>query len=229
MKCQNELILFFLKYPEPGRVKTRLAASIGPEEAAELYGNFILDILAKLKSSSFPFRICFHPKQKRKSLVEWLGEEYQYSLQEGNDLGERMKAAFLEAFASGYQRVILIGSDFPDFPISFLKESLDALKTHDTVVGPAVDGGYYLIGFREDTFFPGIFEGMDWGTDVIFRETLSKLRDHKQRVYVLPAWEDIDTVENLEELIRRSEGTDFSNSKTMSYLCKNRIGKRFSN
>ena len=214
----NALILFFVRYPETGAVKTRLAASIGSDEAAELYRNFVMDILVKLESSGFPLEVCFYPKQKRDAFVDWLGGGYAYYPQAGKDLGERMKAAFTNAFAGGHNRVVLIGSDFPDLPLSFFKESLDALNTYDAVIGPSVDGGYYLIGFRDRAFFPHIFEGMEWGTETVFRKTLSMLKAHKKRTYILPAWNDVDTVEDLEQLIQRSKGSDFLGSRTMSYL-----------
>ncbi len=220
---QDALILFFIKYPEPGEVKTRLAESIGSEEAAQLYRNFILDLLVKLESTELPFKICFYPEQKRELLMGWLGDEYEYSHQSGADLGERMAAAFQDAFSGGHRRVILMGSDFPDLPQSFLEESLRALNTHDAVIGPDIDGGYYLIGFRNETFFSQAFEGMNWSTEAVFRKTLSILKDHKKRVYVLPVWNDIDTIEDLRQLIESSEGTGFSTCKTMSFLSKLKI------
>jgi rSAM/selenodomain-associated transferase 1 len=217
---KDALILFFVKYPEPGEVKTRLARTIGPDKAAEVYGHFVLDLLAKLESTQLPFKVCFYPAQKRDLMMGWLGDGYAYSLQKGFDLGERMATAFLDAFAGGHRRVILMGSDFPDLPQSFLEESLGALNTHDAVIGPAMDGGYYLIGFRRQTFLQRAFEGMDWGTDGVFRQTLSILKDHRKRVYVLPVWKDIDTIEDLRQLIERSEGTGFASSTTMSFLSK---------
>jgi hypothetical protein len=216
----DALILFFVKYPEPGEVKTRLAASIGPDKAAELYGNFVLDLLEKLESTQLPFKICFHPEQKKDLMMGWLGDGYEYIAQKGVNLGERMAAAFLEAFAGGHSRVTLMGSDFPDLPRSFLEESLGALNTHDTVIGPAMDGGYYLIGFRHETFFPQAFEGMQWGTEGVFRQTLSILKAHRRQFYVLPVWNDIDTMEDLRQLIERPEGSGFATSKTMSFLSK---------
>ncbi len=219
----DALILFFVKYPEPGEVKTRLAASIGADKAAELYGNFVLDLLAKLQSTRLPFAICFYPAQKKELLMGWLGGGYEYILQRGADVGERMAAAFLDAFAGGRSRVVLIGSDFPDLPQSFLEESLAALSTHDAVIGPAMDGGYYLIGFRDRTFSAQVFEGMQWGTEGVFRQTLSILKDHRKRVYVLPVWNDIDTIEDLRQLVKRSESSGFAASKTMSFLSKLKI------
>jgi rSAM/selenodomain-associated transferase 1 len=216
----NALILFFVKHPEPGGVKTRLAASIGPEKASELYRNFVLDTLEKLKSLGTPFRICFYPVLRKASFINWLGGEYEYAPQQGRDLGERMKAAFIDAFGQGFKRLILIGSDCPDLPLSFLKESLENFNTHDAVIGPDVDGGYYLIGFRDEAFSPPIFEGMDWGTHVVFEKTLAILKGQNRRVHILPPWSDVDTLEDLKGLFSRSQHTDFSHSNTMSYLSR---------
>ena len=212
-----------MKYPEPGEVKTRLATAIGQDKAAELYRHFVLDLLAKLESTRLSFAICFYPEQKKELLMEWLGEGYEYIPQKGADLGERMAAAFLDAFAGGHRRVILMGSDFPDLPRSFLEDALAALNTHDIVIGPAMDGGYYLIGFRKETFIQEAFEGMDWSTEGIFRQTLSILKAHRRRVYVLPVWNDIDTVEDLRQLIDRAGGSGFDTSKTMSLLSRLKI------
>jgi rSAM/selenodomain-associated transferase 1 len=217
---QDGLILFFIKYPEPGEVKTRLAETIGSEAAVQLYRNFILDLLAKLESTGLPIAICFYPERKKALLMEWLGEGYDYIPQKGVDLGERMAAAFLDAFARGNSRVILMGGDFPDLPRPFFEEALGALKTHDAVIGPAIDGGYYLIGFKQETFFHQAFEGMHWSTEGVFRQTLSILKAHRRRVYVLPAWNDIDTIEDLRQLIERSEDSVFTSSRTMSLLSK---------
>ena len=219
----DALILFFLRYPEPGEVKTRLATTIGPDKAAQLYGHFVLDLLAKLESARLPFAVCFYPEQKKELLMEWLGEGYEYIPQKGGDLGERMAAAFRDAFARGHTRVILMGSDFPDLPRPFFEESIGALNTHDAVIGPAMDGGYYLIGFRKETFIQQVFEGMDWSTEGVFRQTLSILKAHRSRVYVLPAWNDIDTIEDLMQLIERSEDSGFTTSKTMSFLSRLKI------
>jgi rSAM/selenodomain-associated transferase 1 len=220
---QDALILFFIKYPEPGEVKTRLAETIGSEKAVQLYQSFILDFLAKLESTRLPFAICFYPEQKKQLLMEWLGEGYEYISQKGIDLGERMAAAFLDAFAGGQRRVILMGADFPDLPHPFLEEALDALSTHDAVIGPAMDGGYYLIGFKRETFFRQAFEGMHWSTKGVFRQTLLILKTYRRRVYVLPAWNDIDTIEDLRQLMERSEDSGFASSRTMSFLSKLKI------
>jgi len=221
---QDALILFFIKYPEAGEVKTRLAEVIGSSEAAELYRNFILDMLLRIKSSGLSFKICFSPEKKGAPLIAWLGKEYGYAPQRGGDLGGKMKTAFKDNFAEGYERVVLIGSDFPDLPSSFLNEAVDTLNTHDSVIGPALDGGYYLIGFKRRSFVESIFKGMDWGREGVFQKTLSMLKDHQHRVHILPAWNDVDTLEDLKQLVRRSESTHFSGSKTMAFISRSKFG-----
>jgi rSAM/selenodomain-associated transferase 1 len=214
----DELILFFIKYPEPGSVKTRLALSIGEETAAELYKNFILDTLAKLSFSGLPFIVCYSPEEKEKDIRQWLGTINRYQSQNGEDLGERMKLAFIHVFTEGYNRAILIGSDFPDLPTLFLHEALESLENHPSVVGPAADGGYYLIGFRREAFLPTVFEGIPWGTERVLGETLSIFKNHGQNFHILPPWNDVDSLDDLKELMNRSQATGFSDSKTMAFL-----------
>lgn len=213
------MILFFVKYPEPGHVKTRLAACIGAEVATELYRAFIIDILSTLKIGGLPFHICFYPEEKKQLIINWLGREYHYVPQRGNNLGDRMKHGFADTFAKGYKRVIIIGSDAPDVPLSILKESLDALTRHDVVIGPSQDGGYYLIGFRDETFVSGVFDNIPWSTPSVYGTTLSLLHHQKHRkIYVLPQWNDVDTIDDIKHMIKRSPGTPFAHSHTMNFI-----------
>jgi hypothetical protein len=221
--ARDSIILFFIKYPEPGKVKTRLAPSIGRKGASELYRYFILDILKKLESTGIPFKICFTPKGRGPKIQKWLGVRHQYAPQHGRGLGQRMTTAFAHAFGEGYRRCILIGSDFPDLPAPFLEESLDALDNNDAVIGPAVDGGYYLIGFRWDSFSPEVFDDMAWGSGTIFRETLSRLRGIEKKAHILPPWNDVDTVEDLRGLLARREEPSLIGLETMDYLSRLKI------
>ncbi|MFH1673926.1 MAG: TIGR04282 family arsenosugar biosynthesis glycosyltransferase [Pseudomonadota bacterium] len=214
------MILVFVKYPEPGHVKTRLALCIGADAAAELYRAFILDILSTLKIAGFPFRICFCPEDKRALLLDWLGKEHHYMPQRGQSLGERMKNGFVDAFADGNERVIIIGSDSPDLPPSILREAFDGLSIHDVVIGPSRDGGYYLIGFKKNTFLPSIFDNIPWSTPSVFSATMAVLRNSALDVYMLPEWNDIDTVDDIKQLVLRSSEGPFARSKTMELLTR---------
>jgi rSAM/selenodomain-associated transferase 1 len=200
LNLDDRCLLFFVKYPEKGKVKSRLASVIGEQPAAKLYRGFIMQMLSTLKTGDFPLSICFYPKNSLKALKEWLGSQYHYIPQKGKDLGERMRNAFTEAFKIGFTRVVLIGSDIPDLPLEFIEEALTSLKTMDAVIGPALDGGYYLIGFKEKTFSPQVFKGIAWGTENVFDETMQTLKKLRRKVYTLPYQRDIDTVEDLKSL-----------------------------
>jgi rSAM/selenodomain-associated transferase 1 len=212
------VILVFVKYPEPGRVKTRLTAWIGADAAAELYRAFVADVLATVKTLGFPFQICFYPEDKRALMLQWLGEEYHYVPQRGKNLGERMKYGFVDAFADENERVVITGSDAPDLPLSILRRAFDGLTTHDVVIGPSQDGGYYLIGFRRDTFLPPVFDNIPWSTPTVFDMTMSILHDQGLKVSLLPEWQDVDTVGDIKRLVQRCPETSFVDSHTMAFI-----------
>jgi len=214
------LILLFVKAPARGQVKTRLAAALGEAAALELYQRFVQDILHTLEQTGIPVLICYYPPYSRPALNVWLGPEHHYLPQEGRDVGERMENAFRQAFIRDFSRVVLIGSDIPDLPAPLINEALAALHMHDAVIGPARDGGYYLIGFRNDTFFPGVFSGIAWSTGTVFRSTMEAIGKAGQRFHELPLWQDVDTIEDLKDLAARSRRSAFSSSRTMSFLAE---------
>lgn len=204
-------------------MKRRLAADLDGDLVVGLYKNFILDLLDTLKALAAPFCICFFPEQAQQKFREWLGVDCRFVAQEGNDLGERMKNSFFSAFASGFRRVVLIGSDSPDLPCEFLRKAFVALRTHEVVLGPSFDGGYYLIGFRDDTFLPAVFEGISWGSSTVFQNTLEGIKNAGCNVSLLPVWGDVDTIVDVKNLVRRNRDTAFKSSYTISYLRRNNI------
>ncbi len=111
-----------------------------------------------------------------------------------------MRNGFIDGFAMGYRRVVLIGSDIPDLPLKFIAEAFSALEEKDAVIGPAYDGGYYLIGFKKPTFVPEVFERVAWGTQTVFEATMKVLKGLSQRVQILKPLRDIDTVDDLKNL-----------------------------
>ncbi len=198
----GSVILFFVRDPEPGEVKTRLAAVIGSRAAADLYASFLLDLAGVLRSGPLPFRFVFSPPDREAALRQRLGAGV-YRAQEGGDLGERMKNAFITAFDSGFSRAVLIGSDSPDLPPSRPAEAIELLGRNDAVLGPAHDGGYYLVGFTRRGFVPEAFSGPCWGADTVFRDTLAILARKKARVGLLPPFWDVDTFDDVKALARR--------------------------
>jgi rSAM/selenodomain-associated transferase 1 len=220
----DRCLMVFVRHPEPGKVKTRLAQAYGDRFAAELYGYFVDDLLEALERGSYRLEIAFTPAEKELEIRRRFGGRFSYTPQEGKGLGERMEKAFRCCFAKGFAAALLIGSDFPDLTAEVIEGAFHALENgHDAVVGPAFDGGYYLIGFRSAAFDPGVFKEMPWGESTVCEKTLNNLHARGYRISLAPAWHDIDTGEDLAALQARHASTPFSNSRTMAFL-RNRAG-----
>ena len=196
-KMDDRCLLFFIKNPQKGQVKTRLASAIGDEAAVRLYKRFLLEMLSTLNKGTFIFYLCVYPVDALESLKAWLGEDYLYMLQQGENLGERMKNAFTEALAMNFKRVVLIGSDIPSLPLEFIEEAFMSLEKKDVVIGPSADGGYYLVGFRDKKFSPRAFKGIPWSTERVFEETMKIFEHEGLTVHTLKMLRDIDTVQDL--------------------------------
>ena len=218
----NSCLLFFVRNPERGDVKTRLAATFGQNVARDLYCCFILDMLSTLESTGFPIIICYYPADALDDLKGIVGEGYAFQPQYGEDLGDRMKNGMVDSFTQGFDPVIVIGSDIPDLPVAYIRESFAALETYDSVIGPAFDGGYYLIGFKQESFLPEAFQGIEWGTGTVLSRTLDIFRDNQRTAYLLPPLRDIDTLEDLKALIAKHENISQC-PRTMSYLKNSQI------
>jgi hypothetical protein len=195
---------------------------MGEAVAGDLYQNFILDMLSTLEKGDFPFSICFYPADALADIKKLLGAQYRYQPQQGTDLGERMEHCLSQAFSAGFLRAVLIGSDLPDLPLDIIDEAFASLQRVDTVLGPALDGGYYLIGFTKDGFAPEIFWGMPWGTKAVLQQTIDMLKNHRQTTHLLPSWEDIDNLEDLKKFFQRNRGKPLC-PRTMAYLKERNI------
>lgn len=203
----DRCLLFFIKDPGKGRVKTRLASAIGDKMAVKLYRRFLLEMLFTLNGGTFLFYLCYSPENSLNDLKDWLGDHYLYMSQGGENLGEKMKNGFVEAFSMSFKRVVLIGSDIPDLPLEFIEEAFTSLREKDVVIGPSFDGGYYLIGFKDKTFSPRVFDGIHWSTESVFEKTLKVLKQEGLTVHTLQPLRDIDTVEDLRiRDLRKKEG-----------------------
>lgn len=191
------LVLLFMKSPEKGLVKSRLSKTIGEETALDIYKCFVRDTLKTLESCKYPFRVFFWPPHSGVIVRDWLGDSYSYSPQHGEDLGEKMENAVAQAFSGNIEKVLVIGSDIPDLTASLIAGAFDALDTNDAVIGPSVDGGYYLIGFNKDSFSATAFHGIEWSTDAVFHQTMDILKGSGLRVHTLERLMDIDTFDDL--------------------------------
>jgi len=198
----KKAVIVFLKAPEKGRVKTRLSKTLSESFVLHLYKGFIHDTLSALPLVADKL-IYFLPSEKEDELRSWLGNEYPYFVQTGKDLGEKMSNAFRDEFKRGYDRLILIGTDIPEITESVLLQAFDILETKDAVIGPASDGGYYLIGFKKESFSEKIFHDMNWSTTDVFGETLKAM----DRTGIKYGWvselNDVDTPKDLKALFLR--------------------------
>jgi uncharacterized protein len=226
MTGENHCIVIFVRYPEMGAVKSRLAPVLDERLIVALYESFVVDLLATLEKSGHPFRIVYTPADRREEISCRFGRRDGFA-QTGADLGERMKNCFQRCFADGFSSVVIIGSDIPDLPPEIFAESFAAMESRGAVIGPAADGGYYLIGFREETFVPGVFEGIAWSTEGVFAETLERLVRAGVGVQRLPCRRDVDTLEDLQDLVHRNRNTPFARSRTMACLAAARPAALF--
>lgn len=194
------LLGIFAKYWQPGQVKTRLAATIGDQRAAAIHRLFVESLLARFGNVADQRLIAFAPAAAERAFRELAGKAWQVAPQTTGDLGERMQHFFAAAMERA-ERVVLIGADSPDLPIEYIEQAFAALHAHDVVLGPAHDGGYYLVGAAGHV--PPIFESVAWSTDRVWPQTLARLAAAGCRWHALPPWHDVDDHAGLTALIDR--------------------------
>ena len=207
-------VIVFVKNPVPGQVKTRLTPHISAEQAASLYQAFLIDWCNALSTISAAHRvIAYTPPEGLSDLHTLIGEDPVYIPQHGVTLGERLIAAARWAYGREYAKFLFVGSDSPTLPIQYVENALDLLESRDVVIGPSVDGGYYLIGFSRhgaSLLIPTVFEEITWSTDVVFRQTLEKIRTIDAQLGLLPPWYDVDTPAGLQLLHDHLLATDLA-------------------
>ncbi len=216
-KETNNCILLFVKYPEPGKVKTRLAETVGADAAAKLYSLFVKDILITLRDTEQKIVVCYDDRWPKEQYVQWLGNGMSFVAQQGQGLGQKMKNAFINAFDRGIDNAIIIGSDIPDIPAEIFTRAFAALGKHPAVIAPTADGGYCLIGFSAKGFLPDIFDNIDWSTEKVFDQTMQIFQHHKTNHYSLDQCFDIDIISDLKKLLARNKNTGFENTESFKY------------
>lgn len=206
----NKALIIFIKNPELGKVKTRLAKSIGDQNALEVYKILIRKthaVAIKVLSN----RLLFYSNEITTSDI-WDPEHYHKYLQVEGDLGDKMKAAFKVAFDAKNKKVIIIGSDCYDLSEGIIEEAFDELDSSDAVIGPANDGGYYLLGMK--TYMPEVFNTIKWSTSSVFSKTMDRFKLLNQSVVVLPELIDIDELSDLKASSFDLSKLDLANSPT---------------
>lgn len=188
----KNLLLIFTRNPELGKAKTRLAKTVGDETALEIY-KFLLNKTNQVTKDLSCNKAVYYSVKVRKNDI-WDATIYQKHQQNGNDLGARMQNAFQGSFNAGYEKVMIIGSDLYDLTPKIIEDAFLKLNSNDVVIGPAEDGGYYLLGMN--LLQPHIFQNKDWGTSSVRKETLANLKDKK--VHLLTTLNDVDVFEDIE-------------------------------
>jgi rSAM/selenodomain-associated transferase 1 len=189
-------LLIFARTPEFGKVKTRLAADIGPESALRIYTRLLTHTCETALRSGFPARVYLAGPMPERDL--WSDAGFHRFPQADGDLGQRMSAAFAQAFADGVRSVVIIGTDCPGLTSAHLHEAMSALQTHEAVVGPADDGGYTLLGLTSP--IRAIFENKAWSTDTVLGDTLADFKRLGMSVARLETLRDLDTLDDLNAL-----------------------------
>ncbi len=180
----------FVKAPRPGFVKTRLAKGLGLETACQAYRHMVDAVLERMASFS-EVELRFSPDDAEPEIRPWLRPAWTARPQGNGNLGQRMQAAFAETFAAGMDRVTLIGSDCPEITSGDVRQAWRELATHDVVLGPSTDGGYWLIGLKAPQ--PALFENVSWGSESVLAETLQRAKAAQLRIQILRILSDIDT------------------------------------
>jgi rSAM/selenodomain-associated transferase 1 len=187
-------LLVFTRYPEPGRVKTRLIPAVGDEDACNIHKEMADHTLKRLSSFRQQIEICFDSGSET-LMKKWLGEDLSYKPQSGGDLGSRMKNAFAAAFLAGKKHVVAVGTDCPGLSEKHIYQAFSLLQNADLVLGPAADGGYYLIGMH--TLQSNLFQDIRWGSGEVLQQTLLAARKLGLKIALLEELTDVDRPEDV--------------------------------
>ena len=206
---QEGALVVFAKAPIPGQVKTRLCPPLTSDEAAAVHGSFVLDTLERTRAAVSKFRLAvdrYLACAPSSALVFFKVMEERQAVrlldQEGEELGTRMNRVFETLFARGYGRVVIVGTDVPSLPLESYQQAWQLLDRYDVVLGPALDGGYYVVGLKKAA--PALFQDIPWSTDRVLTLTKEKAAGLGLDVGLLREWRDVDTIDDLKALIDAS-------------------------
>jgi hypothetical protein len=201
---RKNILIVFVKYPEPGKVKTRIARELGAQSAADMYARMAKSVIENVSlPDTYGTVIYFDPPHRDKDVRNWLGTgNASYEPQSGGTIGERMSDAFERVFSSGAEKAVLIGTDIPEITAAAVSAAFSLLEETDVVIGPASDGGYYLLGLK--SFEPSLFRDIEWGTSLVLKHTLDLINEKNLSHKPLAILKDVDTIDDVgPELLRR--------------------------
>ena len=200
-------LLVFAKAPVSGRVKTRLTPPLPPDEAAALYEACLRDVVALCARERARVELWYNDEH---SAASYFSSEFPHlpqTTQARGNLGDKMQDAFARSFADRAQRTMIVGSDVPTMPEAVLNAAVAALRDAEMVIGPTLDGGYYLIGFTADAWPRAemLFHDVAWSTSAVFRTTVDRAAQAGLAMHVLPGWYDVDTIDDLRQALLDAE------------------------
>jgi len=204
---KDTAIIVFTKFPVEGKVKTRLAKNMGNKFAVSFYrvcAEHTFKELIKVKETGSELFLFCSEENEIEQVMNWAGNNFNYYSQQGNDLGLKMYNAFETVFKKGYKKVIIVGTDAPDVSMNLVQSVISVLDNYSVVIGPANDGGYYLLGFKSKLI--DLFSGIEWSTDSVFNSTIEKLNNSKTHYFVVDELTDIDTLEDLQNWLKHYKG-----------------------
>lgn len=190
---KTNALIIFTRNPQLGKVKTRLAKTTGDQKALQVYKDLLFHTMTETQNLDCDKFVFYDENIENNDL--WLGTLYEKRIQFGSHLGAKMQNAFQTLFDLGYQNCIIIGSDLFDLQANHINEAFNKLESNDVIIGPAEDGGYYLLGLKK--VIPSIFKNKDWGNSTVLSSTLKDLENYK--IEFLETLNDIDTFEDLEK------------------------------
>lgn len=196
--ASSSSLIIFVRKPELGKVKTRLAVTMGDAAALKVYELLLTHTYQVAATMDIPVYVYYADGIAENDI--WQGPHFYKKQQQGDDLGLRMRNAFAETFAQGHQSVVIIGSDCYALTAAILSEAFIALAQSDAVIGPATDGGYYLLGLNQP--LPELFEGIAWSTHTVAAATMGKLYERNYSVTMLQALTDVDEEKDLPAAIQ---------------------------
>ena len=193
-KTHDNALILFARDPILGKVKTRLSPFLEEDVILKLYTCFLQDSLYNIRQVENVDRfVGVAPSNESGFFTGTLGSDIRIFVQEGENLGDKMRGAIQDRFVEGYERVVIIGSDSPSLPVAYICRAMGSDK--DMVLGPSTDGGYYLIGMRGKVV--EVFKDVTWGTETVLQETCEHLVHNGASLELLPVWYDVDTPEDL--------------------------------
>jgi uncharacterized protein len=191
-------VIIFVRHPEKGKVKTRLAATMGDEKALAVYKLLLQHTYSLIQNGKIPVYVYYADEMVQDDL--WQGAFIIKKQQSQGDLGNRMSNAFSEVFAAGHQKAVIIGSDCYELTASVIIAAFNALEENDAVIGPATDGGYYLLGLKK--LIPAVFEDIVWSTNTVKDETVRIIQENNCSFSLLQMLTDVDEEKDLPEAIK---------------------------